>query len=162
MSIGETVEDVIGSINVIEEFIGLVRATIYGDVGYEFRIRRIDKGGKHSMPEIKGILRNYGVATFWYGFSGGNIRFRVKKRQARWAEYVLLHAGVELLNPAFDHRNASYAAKHAPGWMPRPWSAGPRTIAKDATNHESVQEPVQEKDKGIVAWLDSLLGDQAR
>lgn len=156
MSIGETIEDVIGSMNVIEEFIGLIRATIYGDVGYEFRIKRIDKGGKHSFPEIKGILRNYGVATYWYGFSGGDIRFRVKNRQARWAEYILLHAGVELLNPAFDHHNAGYAASHAPGWMPRPWSAEPKTTAEQATDGEKERESERENDKGILAWLDSL------
>jgi hypothetical protein len=156
MSIGEAIEDIIGPLNIIENAIGFINGMLVGDFGYELKIVRPDKGGKHSIPEIKTILSGYGVKIYWYGFNGRQITFRVKNRQARWAEYVLLHAGVELLNPAFDHRNAGYAANHAPGWMPRPWSAGPETKTQPGTNGEREREPERDKDKGILAWLDSL------
>lgn len=157
MKIEDIYDNIAGSLNYLDVLEGFIRGLVYGDLGYQMILRRADKGGSHRMSEAIEILKGYGVDTFWFGFDSQKMYFRVKKRQARWAEYVLLHAGVELLNPAFDHRNAGYAAGHSPGWMPRPWSAGPRTTAEDATNHESEQKPVQEKDKGIVAWLDSLL-----
>ena len=39
----------------------------------------------------------------------------------------------DLLNPTFDHRNAEYAARSEPGWMPRPWKAGPRPKGEKKT-----------------------------
>lgn len=116
---GEVLEDIMGSMNLIEELIGIACALWYDDAGYQFKIRRIDKGGKHSMPEIKAILEKYGVAVYWYRFSGHYISFRIKTRQARWGEYVLLRAGVQLLNPSFDHRNAGWASRHTD--MPKAW-----------------------------------------
>lgn len=122
MSIGEMLENIAGPIDIIGQGLGIIRGILYGDMGYEFRIKRIDKGGQTSFTECKKILKDYGVATFWYGWSGSEITFRVKKRQARWGEHVLLAAGVKLLNPAYDRRNAGYIAKKAPGWMPNPWA----------------------------------------
>jgi len=119
-------DDFFGSLNIIDIAEGLIRGLLYGDMGYQFIIRRGDKGGKHSLTEVREILKGYGIDTFWFGFDSQKMYFRVKNRQARWAEYLLLNAGVELLNPTFDHRNAGYAATKEPGWMPRPWSAGPR------------------------------------
>ena len=157
MSTMDLFDDVFGPLNVIDILEGFIRGLAYGDFGYQFTIRRGDKGGNHSLTEARDILKGYGVDTFWFGFDSQNMYFRVKNRQARWAEYVLLHAGVELLNPAFDHRNAGYAAGHAPGWMPKPWSAGstPKTDATSATDGEKKQETKREK--GMLAWLDSLL-----
>ena len=153
----DAVDDfVLGPLNLIDWLEGIGYAIFYRDFGYELTIPRSDKGGKFSQNEMRKILSEYGVATYGRRFDSQNMYIRVKKRQARWAEYVLLHAGVELLNPAFDHRNAGYAAKHAPGWMPRPWSAGPETKTQPGTNGEREREPERDKGKGILAWLDSL------
>lgn len=156
MSFMDYFDDIFGPFNLIDIAEGLIRGLAFGDLGYGMAIRRADKGGEHTLRETIHILKGYGVDTFWYGFDSQNMYFRVKKRQARWAEYVLLHAGVELLNPAFDHRNAGYAARHAPGWMPRPWSAGrAETVDKSMGENDS---PAQEQPraKGILGWLDSL------
>lgn len=156
MSFMDTFDDLFGPLNIIDTLEGLIRGLAFGDFGYVFEIARADKGGEHTLNEARAILKGYGVDTFWFGFDSQKMYFRVKNRQARWAEYVLLHAGVELLNPAFDHRNAGYAANHTPGWMPRPWSAGPKTTAEQATGGETERELERENDKGILAWLDSL------
>lgn len=156
MSAMDLFDDFFGPLNVIDILEGFVRGLAYGDMGYQFSIQRGDKGGNHSLTEARDILKGYGISTFWFGFDSQTMYFRVKKRQARWAEYVLLHAGVELLNPAFDHRNAGYAASHAPGWMPRPWSAGPKQTVENATDGAVDPEAERNKDKGILAWLDSL------
>lgn len=150
-------EFVLGPLNLIDRFEGILRGITYGDMGTEITICRSDKGGSFSLNEVRLLLKGYGVDTFGRRFDSQNMYIRVKNRQARWAEYVLLHAGVELLNPAFDHRNASYAAKHPPGWMPRPWSAGPKKSGEQDANSAREREPEQEKDKGLLAWLDSLL-----
>lgn len=152
MSAMDLFDDFFGPLNVIDILEGLIRGLASGDMGYQFTIRRGDKGGNHSLTEARDILKGYGVDTFWFGFDSQNMYFRVKKRQARWAEYILLHAGVELLNPAFDHRNAGYTADHTPGWMPRPWSAEPATKTEPATEGQKERN----KSKGLLAWLDSL------
>ena len=156
MSAMDLFDDLFGPLNLVDIVEGIVRGLIYGDMGYGFAVRRGDKGGQHSLRDTNEILKGYGVDTFWYGFDSQKMYFRVKNRQARWAEYVLLHAGVELLNPSFDHRNAGYAASHAPGWMPRPWSAGPETKTERATEGEKEREPERDKNKGLLTWLDSL------
>lgn len=156
MKIDDLYDNIAGSLNYLDMLEGIVRGLWYGDLGHQMILRRVDKGGSHRMSEAIDILKGYGVNTFWYGFDAQNMYFRVKKRQARWAEYVLLHAGVELLNPAFDHRNAGYAASHAPGWMPRPWSDGPLRTVKNDARDDREQKADSEKGKGILAWLDSL------
>lgn len=156
MSFMDTFDDLFGPLNVIDILEGLIRGLAYGDLGYGFAIARADKDGKHTLNEAREILKGYGVDTFWYGFDSQKMYFRVKNRQARWAEYVLLHAGVELLNPTFDQRNPGYAASHAPGWMPRPWSAGRPTQPEMKSNRQKTSGSAQTKDKGLLAWLDSL------
>jgi len=153
----DAVDDfVLGPLNLLDWLEGIAYSLFYRDFGFELAIPRSDKEGKFSQNEMREILSRYGVATYGRRFDSQNMYIRVKKRQARWAEYVLLHAGVELLNPAFDHRNAGYAASHAPGWMPRPWSAGPSVAANNGTDSGSKQEPERPKGKGLLAWLDSL------
>jgi len=85
-------------------------------------IRRGDKGGRITVNSIKSILGDYGIAVYSITHDSQNMYFCVKKRQARWAEYLLLHAGVELTSPLFDERNPGYVSNHPPGWMPPPWS----------------------------------------
>ena len=148
---------VLGPLNLLDWLEGMGYALFYRDFGYELAIPRSDKGGKFSQNEMRDILRKYGVATYGRRFDSQNMYIRVKKRQARWAEYVLLHAGVDLLNPAFDHRNAGYAASHVPGWMPRPWSTGAQksdTAGSIDSRQKQEAEPI--KGKGLLAWLDSL------
>jgi hypothetical protein len=154
----DAVDDfVLGPLNLLDWLEGVGYALFYRDFGYELSIPRSDKGGKFSQNEMREILSTYGVTTYGRRFDSQNMYIRVKKRQARWAEYVLLHAGVELLNPAFDHRNAGYAANHAPGWMPRPWSTDtPKSDVAGSSDSRQKQESEQIKSKGLLAWLDSL------
>lgn len=156
MNLMDMFDDIAGPLNLFDFVEGVIRGLAYGDLGYRFVLRRVDKGGNHRMKDAISILEQYGVDTFWYGFDSQKMYFRVKNRQARWAEYVLLHAGVELLNPTFDHRNPGYVAQHEPGWMPRPWSAGPKTADEiDSPSDESGQAEIQQS-KGLLDWLDAL------
>lgn len=123
MGIWDILDDfVFGPLNLINRFEGLVKSAIYGDTGYRMSIPSVDKGGKHTLSWTRSVLKKYGVATYGCTHDANNMYFSVKKRQARWAEYILLHAGVELTSPTFDVRNPEYVAQHEPGYMPRPWS----------------------------------------
>ncbi len=156
MNFEDFYDNIAGNLNLLDVIEGFVHGLVYGDFGYQIILRRVDKGGSHRMSDAIKILKSYGVNAFWFGFDSQKMYFRVKKRQARWAEYVLLHAGVELLNPAFDHRNAGYAANHAPGWMPRPWSARSAPEEADAGKRTQADHVEQVPKKGLLGWLDSL------
>lgn len=123
MSILDILDDfVLGPLNMIDRLEGMIKGIMYKDMGYQLVIPRYDKGGKLTLNEAEAILRTYGVEVYRRTHDSQNMYFNVKKRQARWAEYLLLHAGAELRNPTFDDRNPGYVATHAPGWMPVPWS----------------------------------------
>ncbi len=70
-----------------------------------------------SGSEIEQLLARHGVRVWGRGFADDQICFRVKKRQARWAEYLLLRRGVAVTSN-FDARNWHYAQRHAPGSEP--------------------------------------------
>lgn len=145
---------VLGPLNLIDRAEGLVRGLWYRDPGYRMAIPRSDKNGRHSLVEVEDVLKRYGVVMYGRTHDSENMHFSVKRRQARWAEYILLHAGVELVSPTFDRRNPGYAAKHTPGWMPTPWSErGQRT--PDAKPGAAVPEPSPPLHQRLLRWLDS-------
>jgi hypothetical protein len=71
-----------------------------------------------SGVEIEALLMRHGVRIWGRGFVGEQIYFRVKQRQARWAEYLLLRRGVPVTSNPHDPRNAKYAERYAPGDEP--------------------------------------------
>jgi hypothetical protein len=83
----------------------------------------------HNIPawHIEQLLRRYHITL--YGRSlrierHGNIETWIRTayvnhKQAAWAEYILLRAGVALTSPTIDPRNAARAARHTappPSW----------------------------------------------
>lgn len=111
-----------GPFNYIDRLEGLLRGLWYQDLGYRMAVLYPDRGGRHSRKQIEALLGRYGIVAYGRTHDADHMYFRVKKRQARWAEYILLHAGVALTSPSFDQRNPSYVEKHPPGWMPKPWT----------------------------------------
>lgn len=137
---------ILGPLNYIDRIEGVVKATMYNDSGHTFTIPRIDKGGRYSLGEVETLLNRYGIAVYWRTYDAKHRYFRVKKRQAKWAEYLMVHAGVELQGPLLDPRNARYAAAHPAGWMPQPWSA--REENQDSGKRSAGREtvPAEEQD----------------
>jgi len=135
-------DDLLGPFNLIDRLEGLLMALRHGNyreaakggvLGYAgevasslagantFRFALL-RSGSHSLNEVEALLKGYGVPVFGRTHDATCMYFSVKRRQARWAEYVMLQAGVELSNATFDQRNPGYAGTHDPGWMPVPWS----------------------------------------
>jgi len=143
VSLMDLLDDYIfGPLNYVDRLEGLLKALYYQDTGVRFAIPRKGKGGKHTLQDVSQILQQYGIPIFCRTHDSKNMYFRVKKRQAAWAEYLLLNAGIELNHPLVDPRNINYAASHPPGWMPTPWAE------KQPNNLPNTQAPSSSTNKG--------------
>jgi hypothetical protein len=83
---------------------------------------RVSKFSSWSGLEIERLLRRHGVKLWDRGVTSQEIFFRVKRRQVKWAEYLLLRAGVPVVSVLVEPRNRDYAAGYAPGSEPPNWS----------------------------------------
>ena len=54
------------------------------------------------------LLRSKGVKVYGRCIANGDAFFQVPKKQAEWAEYLLLKAGVPLKYHLFSERNRKY------------------------------------------------------
>jgi len=61
-----------------------------------------------SGAQIEKMLKRHGVKIWARMIHGGDLFFRVHKKQAEWAEYVLLRAGVPLKYRLYSQRNLQY------------------------------------------------------
>jgi len=95
-----------------------VSATV-GSTSWRFEVPR---GQGFSGTDIEQILNRYGITVWNRGVNRHSYFFNVKKRQARWAEYLIMQKSIKLISRPFDERNAGYPERHPMGWMPRPWS----------------------------------------
>ncbi len=68
--------------------------------------------------DIERLLKRHGVKVWDRGLAGNDIYFCVKRRQVRWAEYLLLRAGVPVTSTLRDPRNCPYAQGYPPGSEP--------------------------------------------
>jgi hypothetical protein len=82
----------------------------------------ISREGDWSGREAERFLRRYGVVVWDRGFTGPDIYFSVKERQANWAEYLLLRRGIPVSGRLYDPKNTIYAQQHAPGDQPPAWA----------------------------------------
>ncbi len=78
----------------------------------------VQRGQGWNGIEIEALLKRHGVTIWGRGFLGDQIFFRVKKRQARWAEYLLLRAGVPVTSVLNEPRNVEWTEDYAPGSEP--------------------------------------------
>lgn len=70
---------------------------------------------KTSPPgiDIERLLNRYGVKVWDRGASGAELYFCVKRRQVKWAEYVLLRAGIPVTSSPAEPRNSEWAAQYS-------------------------------------------------
>jgi len=68
--------------------------------------------------EIERLLYRHGVRVWDRGWSGDDLYFCVKLRQVKWAEYLLLRAGVPVTSTLVEPRNREYTQGYAPGSEP--------------------------------------------
>ena len=68
----------------------------------------VDVDAGWSGAQLQRLLRRHGVKIFGGMIHNGDIFFQVEKRQAQWAEMVLLRSGVPLKYHLFSARNSRY------------------------------------------------------
>ena len=90
-------DNIAGSLNYFDRIAGLFWSVVYRDTGHRFKIMYEDKGGEHTRGEIQKILAKYHIPTYSQGFDSDFLYFRVKSRQAKWADYLMRRAGVEIV-----------------------------------------------------------------
>ncbi len=83
----------------------------------------VSRMGSWSGIDVERLLRKYGVRIGGRGATPREIYFHVARRQVKWAEYVLLRAGVTVTSVLKEGRNHEWAARHqgapVPAWRDR-------------------------------------------
>ena len=108
--------DLLDMFNFIDRADWLLSVLRYRDFGRSVRIEHTD--GKTGAG-YESMLKRYGVVIFGRRVTSKHLVFSVKTKQAQWAEYLLLRAGAPVVT-TFDHRNATWAARHG-GQLPPAW-----------------------------------------
>ncbi len=172
-------DDLLGPLNIIDRMEGLVSAIRYGNyrrarrhgaVGVSAELVRsvfgvntarfaLIRDGDHSLVEVEKLLKRYGIPVFGRTHDSENMYFSVKKRQARWAEYIMLNAGIDLANPTFDMHNPGYVGRHGPGWMPTPWAEKEREPSPVSPAVETPGAKATSSLDRLSRWMDDLLAD---
>ncbi len=109
---------------------GIVDEFLASMVGTNTWTLSIQRNAGWSGIDAEHLLARHGVRVWGRWFIDDNLLFCVKKRQARWAEYLLLRRGIPVTSGPFDPRNLQYAERHAPGSEP-PRRANPARPAKE-------------------------------
>jgi hypothetical protein len=107
----------------------LARALL-GQRSHRFEIDRL---GGWSGQEVEDLLSVNGIEIWGRAFDAERLYFRVKQRQARWAEYVMMRNGAPVIGRPVDPRN-----------LQTPRIGGPNTAP--------------ERPPTLLSWLMELLG----
>lgn len=68
------------------------------------------------------LLNHYAIPIWGRRLTGRHFILSVPRRQANWAEYLLLRRGMSLEGDLFNPDNQRYAQKYAPGDQPPAWA----------------------------------------
>ena len=133
---------VFGPFNLIDRMrwvIGVIRKC---NVGHRFKMvipgKYVGQGQGMTLHQVTQLLQDRGILTYGYTHSANYFYFSVSTKQAEWAEYILLRAGIgdQLENPTFRHdKNVQWAGRHAgvpPAWKDRRKSPSPKPSSKSA------------------------------
>ncbi len=71
-----------------------------------------------SLPQIQAVLGTKGIRPFGGGMANNEMFFRVGKRQAAWAQYLMLRAGVPLTHRLLTEPPARDRSRSASGGNP--------------------------------------------
>lgn len=119
-------DEIIGPFNLFALVGGLAKGILYGDVTpHKISLPHPEgpfwdkyEGAFWNGVMTKRLLGEYGVKVYWFGFNGREVYFHIATRQASWAEYICLRAGVPI-QTTYDPRNQLWASRHTgppPSW----------------------------------------------
>jgi hypothetical protein len=103
--------------------------SLFGFNSYQFYVS-MNRGW--SGRSISSLLMRHGINMWGWTFANGEMFFRVKKKQAAWAQYVMLRASVPLQGPLLSRTPDVSAAISSPSESPSQRSAGsPNDLTMD-------------------------------
>jgi hypothetical protein len=79
---------------------------------------RISRYSSWHGIDVERLLKRHGVKVWDRGLAGDDLYFCVKRRQVKWAEYLLMRAGVPVTSVLVDPRNRDYGQRYPPGSEP--------------------------------------------
>jgi hypothetical protein len=94
--------------------------------------------------DVERLLAHYAIPIWCRRVTGKHFILTVPRRQANWAEYLILRRGMSLDGTLFNPDNQRYAQKYAPGDQPPAWVdriSGPG-VPRIPGNHTSRRVPV--------------------
>jgi len=96
------------------------RARHRGEAGsWTFQIPR---AAGWSGVDVERFLNHYGIVIWGRRVTSQHLIFTVKRRQANWAEYLLLRRGIQVATRPYNTLNVAYGEAHAPGDAPPAWA----------------------------------------
>jgi hypothetical protein len=72
--------------------------------------------------DVERLLDRYAIPVWCRRVTGRYFILSVPRRQANWAEYLILRRGMSLEGTLFNPDNQRYAQKYAPGDQPPAWA----------------------------------------
>lgn len=111
--------DFLDLFNVIDRVEGLVRGLLYGG---GTKTLKVEHNEDALGQDYEDALRTRGVAVFGRGVNSDELRWKVKARQARWAEYNLRRMNAPVTSRDVDPNNRKairYAGALPPAWSER-------------------------------------------
>ena len=88
----------------LSPLIALGETAVYGH-GWTFYL---DLDSRWTGAQCEELLRSKGVKVYGRCIANGDAFFQVPEKQAEWAEYLLLRAGVPLKYHLFSEQNRKY------------------------------------------------------
>jgi len=126
--------DLVNVVNIIDH-LDLLLFVLRHEGAHIFYVEHGSKSGQ----EVEDTIKDYGIKIGGRHVAAGYIWFAVGKRQARWAEYLMMIDGVALLGSCVDRRNIQWAARRQ-GRMPRKWKDKKGTARKNKGALEKIVE----------------------
>jgi hypothetical protein len=118
--------DLFDLFNAIDRVHGWVMGAVYGGGTHTFRIERDDH---NTGADYEAMLRKRGVVVFGRRVTTKMLIFKVKGRQARWAEHILSRAGAPIVSRQVDKSNTGASERHA-GALPPAWRDRPQEVRR--------------------------------
>lgn len=108
---------------------GVLRAALQAATGHNAWPFFVRARGEFEPESLRHLLRTRGIASWGWGYSSGEFFFRVRLRQALWAQTVLLEQGVPLTGrlleetPRASPWRLDRPTQPAEGWTKQPTQA---------------------------------------
>jgi hypothetical protein len=98
--------------------LGIIGEFISSFVSHNAPTIKVSRYSRWRGIDIERLLKRNGVKVWDRGLAGDELYFCVKLRQVKWAEYILLRAGVPVTSSLCEPRNSGWTMRYPGGSEP--------------------------------------------